>query len=83
MAFSDFYGLHLVTGCLDINLTVECFLFIIRNTWLVDDSRLTLTLCEDTLAYDDEDSDPAPVYSACCAGEAEYSLMFQVIFTQQ
>ena len=46
---------------------------------MVDDSHLTVTICEEASA-DDEEAPPVPVHPACCAGGAEYSLIFEVIF---
>ena len=48
---------------------------------MVDDSHLTITLCEEASADDEEKT--VPVHPACCDCEAEYSLIFQVIFIQQ
>ena len=53
-------------------------LFYTKSTWLVDDSSLTVTICEE--ASGDNEKAPVPVHPACCAGEAEYSLIFEVIF---
>ena len=47
----------------------------------MDDNPLSVTLCEEASDYDNDGDDAlVPVHPACCAGEAEYSLIFEVIF---